>query len=375
MAEDGQSFEFGYLEFSEMLDLRNRDYPLDLQQQAAAHFSQLERCPDIYDEYPCVFFLRHDDEIASSVTTLPDTLSVNDKTYKWSWSGSLETKPQYRGKGLATRLILDLLRTLHDRDIIRGSAFSADATMHIYGNKIPATNIGCADRLLMVKSAKPVFDYHLNNELLAAVATSGYNSIARTIFPMLEKATGLPGTSIEVFEIPVEALLGQYRELFDNQYYDVPFHFNDTAEKLAWKMSIANATQVIYVVRSKSDGIPLSYFIAREIHVDQPLGGKYSDFELFTVMHYGFFRKQADAYQTLLHAILKVFNERSVDILELITSSTSFSRRLGRFLLRSVGKGMSFTSNYPPQIEKSLRANSLDDWHLTHYCGDGFSIT
>ena len=106
----------------------------------------------------------------------------------------------------------------------------------------------------------------------------------------------------------------------------------------------------------------------------EPVAVKYKDFTIMTLMDYGLFIDDETTYLSIIEKLFDLFWQSSAEVLEVISNSEALcavSRRKG--MLR-VGKGMSFKYSLPENWDIGDECNRLENWHLTHFCGDGFSF-
>ena len=89
-------------------------------------FENHGRNPDTREFTPCFFcLLTPDDEVACwNYGFAADTLTMRGTSYPWIWTADLHTLPEWRGKGLASRLIDEGTQYVQERGIGRGSVFS-----------------------------------------------------------------------------------------------------------------------------------------------------------------------------------------------------------------------------------------------------------
>ncbi len=168
--------------------------------------------------------------------------------------------------------------------------------------------------------------------------------------------------------------LGSNGVSFDQRHYDSPLHFNDSLTKLAWKMRGRPALR-LYLLRENETSRIVAYCIIKDRRLEESRYlGRYRGLRLMTMMDFGIFESDRDFYRILLNAVLHHFLESGGDVLDLISTSPpvhSAARRLG---MLKVGKGMTF--HYAPTSACAMpeAAKQIDNWHLTHFCSDGFTF-
>jgi len=327
--------------------------------------------------YPCFFYLTDaEGNIAAYTRAFPDELLAHEKRYPWTWTGDLYTDPKFRGRGVATELQRRSTAWLHERAIGRGSVFSIDTTLHIY-QKIGSTVVGFAPRFLTLKSARPLLAAHLSagwalplgrltQPLVSAVARAKW-TVTRTL-----QRTNRP--LLRCVDWTSELASGSEFPLVKSQ---LPFQFDERREQLAWKTRLANANRTnqcsLYLLVDEHD-VPQAFLVARLKQQKTPLAGKYQDFELFTLMHYGLFRNDQTLYASIVDWMMKLFWQSSAEVLEVIANEPPLVEQLQLAGLLRVGRGMSFTVALPSIWGEPPGWNQLANWPLTHFRGDAFSF-
>lgn len=328
-------------------------------------------------DYPCFFYLTDAEEnVAAYTRAFPDELLAHEKRYPWAWTGDLFTEPEFRGRGVATELQRRSTAWLHEHGIGRGSVFSVDTTLHIY-EKIGATVVGFASRYLMLKTARPLLAAHLPAPWarpLGRLTQPLVSAAARAKWTWTRTMHGGRRPQLRCLEWTSEMLSDiespQVKSL-------LPFRFDERREQLIWKLRLANANRAnrcsFYWLVDVHD-VPQAFFVTRRKQQKTPLAGKYQDFELFTLMHYGLFRNDPALYAAIADWTLKLFWQSSAEVLEVITNQSPLAAELKRVGLLPVGRGMSFTIGLPTSWGELPSWNQLESWPLTHFRGDAFSF-
>lgn len=161
---------------------------------------------------------------------------------------------------------------------------------------------------------------------------------------------------------------------FDHRHYDSPFHFNDSLSKIAWKMC-GRTDLRLYLLTDSDTGRILAYCIIKDRCLNEyRYLGRYRGLRLMTMMDFGIFDSDRHLYRILLNAVLHHFLESGADILDLISTCPSIDAAARRLGMLKVGKGMTF--HYAPTSACPIpeEAEHITNWHLTHFCSDGFTF-
>jgi GNAT superfamily N-acetyltransferase len=327
----------------------------------------LTDCPDIFDDFPCFFYLSDGDRIVSSFGAIPDTLYSDGRTYRWAWAGSLFTDPVYRGRGIATYLVENMVTVLHQKDIAWGGVFSTPTAIKIY-KKLGFTIPGYANRYVILKRLKPLLNSHINNGLLVKACDRLYRGLVYLILPLINKPNKPPINlgMVERFKDDIHANLPK-------PYYHTKYHFNDSYSKLKWKLS-HNKDMDLYLIKSTQKEEYLCYFVIKNRRITSPIAERYSNFKLLTLMDYGVYNDDDNTYTILLNEAFNVFWKSDADVFEIISSSRGLNRAVRYKGMIRLGKGMSFKFCVPMNWNFDDTSKALDNWPLTHFCGDGFSF-
>jgi GNAT superfamily N-acetyltransferase len=332
-------------------------------------FHHLIKDPDIYENFPVFFYLEHDQELVSYTFSLPDILFIGDQQYQWSWGGGLFSDPAYRGKGLATKLIDNMVNYLHSKNIGRGGVFSTPAAIHIY-EKLGYTVLGYANRFVFLKSCKPILKKYLKIEVFSEFCDSFFRPISKLIL-YLHRDKEIERE--EEFELTHITNLDRFTNIGGhNLFYFSKFHFNDSFPKLIFKI-MRNSNLKLFIVVDKLHQQPLLYFVINNRYIHNPLGG-FSGFKLMTLMDFGFNKEKPICFKILTSKVFDLFSESDAEVLDIISSYEEFSQILKNKWMVKVGKGMSFKYTVPSSWELSDDAKSIESWHLTHFSSDAYSF-
>lgn len=371
----GDAMKFDYVVFHE-IDKLESHHPLvhnlsPGDEHRPTHFRALSSCPDTNDDFPCYYYLHINDRIVSSFAALPDRLFVGGDIFRWAWAGALLTDAAFRGKGLGTLIIEEAVKVLRERNIAWGGVFSTPAALHVY-DKLDFTMPGFANRYLMLKSMRMIFDYHLKSRLLAFSADFIYRAAIRTFLALKNRAITLKGSNVRAVKIDVNNYSQSCKQP-PELHYHTKYHFNDSMPKLKWKV-MSSGFSTLYIMEDHSTSTPLCYFVLKKRPIEKPMLDKYKDFTLMTLMDFGMYHSDESIHDTLLRLVLNMFWKSDADVLEVISSSNLLNSSADRMGMKKVGRGMSYVYSAPPHWNIDSGADCPEKWPLTHYCGDAFSF-
>ena len=339
--------------------------------QKFTKFGNLRNCPDISDDFPFFFYWTDKDKIISSVDVLPDKVYMSGRTFRWAWAAALFTDPDYRGKGVATLLIKNMVRVLHDRNVAWGGVFSTPIAIKIY-QKLGFTFPGYASRYVLLKTVRPLLNYYLKSKIFVSILNIPYRMALRMVL-MLMKRPLRP----DKFNISVERIDFNHNDLSDKDlpplFYHTPYHFNDSIDKIKWKIG-EKRDIALYFIRRGSTKEYLCYFVLKNREIREPIAGKFANFRLMTLLDYGFYDDDINTYEALMSAVFSLFWHSEAEVLEVISSSKILTPVLKRNGMVKAGKGVSFKFSIPEHWKMDQTCTELSNWPLTRFVGNTFSF-
>ena len=334
-------------------------------------FDYLACCPDISNDFPCFFYLTDNDEIISGMGALPDKFYRNSEILRWAWCGAIFTNPEYRGKELAVLLVRNMAKVLHERNAAWAGISSNPPAMRVY-QKLKFTIPGYANRYLFPKTITPFLGYYIKNKILTSVLDVPYRMALRIMLTLIGRPLHPDKLEIAVKRVDIDN-----EDLADNKRppvcYHTPYHFNDNFDKIKWKIN-KNKDIHLYLIMNKNTNEHLCYFILKNRKNERAFAGKVFNFKLMTLMDYGVYNKDINAYEALMCAVLSLFWKSDADVLEVISSSSIFNKILKRNGIFKFWNGMSFKFCAPPDWNLDQEGAELSNWPITHFCGDAFSF-
>jgi GNAT superfamily N-acetyltransferase len=361
--------EFKYITYGQV-DQLDSLHPLYHKYIPNEKYERLIDCPDISDDFPWFFYIADDERIYSHLSAIPDVLHAEGKTYRWAWTGDLVTDPKFRGRGLAKRVVEETIKILHQRNFIAGGGFATEVTIHIY-KKLGFALPGYVSRHLFLKSLRPVLEYHIKPKTIRSIADMLYRVLIFLARPFLRPSIWPRRQRVALTRLNTGDGTATDLEL-PGPRYQTRFHFNDSIAKVLWKIGWTRHDTRLYLMAAEKTKEPLGYFVLREKQVREPILGKYSNFNLMTLMDYGFFKNDETLYRALIDRLSHLFWKSSAHVLEIVSSSdilNGYARRIG---MKKVGKGVPFLILSPPDCDLGDHREAIENWHLTHYSGEGF---
>jgi hypothetical protein len=329
--------------------------------------------PGANRETPVFFYLEHEGQVCSYFRTIPDEITVDGRTYPWAWSGDNFTYPDFRNRGLSTKLHGQATAYLHHYGIGRASVYSTDITLHVF-KKLRFTLLGFAERYLLLRSASPLLDAHIASAPARRILNTISKPFAGTAISslklwnrMLQGSTKC--TSSE--ELPAETLKGLLSRIASSRY----IHFGMDATVLQMKLEIARQTgeMSLWLIQDAKSDECLAYMVVRERVQEKVLAERYRGFRLMTLMDFGFVVGDRPAAAGIVGHLIHHFLTSNCDVLQIISNSALVNRSALRRGMRKVGRGMSFTFCAPKDWNLPSQCDRLENWHLTNFCGDAFT--
>jgi len=358
--------EFNYVTYDQLNDLEY-SHPLvtSLFDKDTFHFYTSN--PDKTPDFPLLFYIKENGKVVSYIRVIPDkVIDKNGNIHQWAWTGGLKTDPQFRGKGYATELVRQTLKVLCEKQLPRGSVYSAPETLHIY-SKVGGVVAGFVRRYLLLKTIRPVLGRYIGCGYLLQLVDSVYRYTYLSLVSLVLRI----GPSYKDFEI-ITLSQNDLKDFNQMIKHNNICSFNSGIEKLLWKISMAKNRQELFFVSDEGRNI-IGYFVIRRKSNSVDSNKKYSNYNLMTLMDYGCYIDDMNFFTNILfHKVLFMFLKSESDVLEIIASSTTMISSAKKHLFIKAGRGMSFTFSMLPRgdIEYDL---APDGWLFTSFCGDAFT--
>ncbi len=368
-----EDFKFGFVTFGE-IDKAAETHPAVYRSFVTedgdfTEFEPFRGNPDIYEEFPFFFYIAHEDRVVCNRFAIPDVLITDRGKHPWSWGGGFFTVPEYRGKGLGTKLIDNMVRVLHGKGIGSGMVFSTPVSVHIY-RKLGYSFMGYADRFVFLRSCAPLLRKYIDCSGVIKFADTLFRPFPRALVSILSSLG--PGRNKDLSRHRIDKAEVESTMEGLNIHHGSRFRFNDSGAKLAFKLSRAGNSQ-FFIMEDKKENRPAAYFILKNRVLTQPLGG-YSGFRMMSLMDYGFFSQNPLSPKLLVREVFDSFMKSDAEVLDIVSSHPGLSSAAGRMGMINIGKGMSFTFTFPDSWNLNTENSGLEDWQLSHFSGDGYSF-
>jgi GNAT superfamily N-acetyltransferase len=367
-------YVFGYVEYKDIASTDVKD-PFLVEVQRMCNLQGLNSCPDIYNSFPCFFYIRDENwRIISSHKVFPDKVYFCGKTHLWAWPGDTFTEETFRGRGFGKLLVDESTKVLHRKNIGRGMVFSNMTTLGIY-TKLDYNLPGYVGRFLMVKSFKPIIEAYVKSQNLKAIigklstfVVYVYKWYCYMIMKRFRKSFS------KALYLDVKLInSGQYKVNNRSQIC-----FNNSFEKIAWKIEVASGSGGVkletFFVFDGNNKHPIGYYIVRLRYQREPIAGIFKEFKLMTLMDYGLFNEEQFKYKIILKEVVQKFFFSDCDVLEVIDNSKLLKNERIKYGFLRGGKGMSFAFSVPNSWDTPLDFQNINFWNLTHFAGDAFSF-
>jgi len=320
----------------------------------------------VESDFPYLFYALDGAKVVGHFMSFPDTLYADGAPRKWAWNLGLFTDPEYRGRGIARKIVELQLAEFGRRDMIWGGVFSSHAAIRLYermGFGFP----GFAQRLCLMRNARPFLRAHVSNALAVAAGGLAANTLLAAHRLLKRGVRSFGGYRVQ----PID------REEFSalvnaSAVHPEAFYWGTDAR---WFTARSAENDVFCKVMRAGETNPCAFMIVRDRLVkDRSLSGRYSNFKMLSVEEFGQFEEAPDIAQALISGLLALFRDSDADIAEFVTSSPAIQASARRAGFVPFGAGMSFKFMAPPGHPLSDRALASANWHMTHYCGDGFGF-
>lgn len=316
-------------------------------------------------DFPYLFYCLDGRRVAGHVMSFPDVLNFSGQLLPWAWSLGLFTDPDYRRQGIAQSLVESQVRAFAERGIVRGSSFSAPATLRIF-TRLEFSMPGFAPRMCLVRRTQPFLRQHIGHPAavrLGALAADTALSVWR-----LAATVAARDTAAEARPIGRE-----HFSAFVDGAAKVPHNQHYWGSDAQWFLARCGPHDTLYAVHRPRSQDPCAVLVVRDRHIrKRRLADRYSDFRMMSVMAMRALDSGPDLPRRLVGAVTGLFAQSSADIAEMVTSDAALVQAASRQGFRPLGQGMSFSFIAPADSPLHNLATSPSDWDLSHFCGDGF---
>lgn len=309
--------------------------------------------------FPFLFYAIEDGKVLGSRKAISDRAVVNGKEYPWAWCFDTIVDSSQQGRGIGSGLVKLQSEEFDRLGVISSAAFSAPAMMRIY-RKFGYRVLEPAPRMTLVRNAAPFVAKKIENRLIRSLASW----IGTTVLN-LESAIRGANRSVAPFTIAPITELEFSRHFLRADWAEQPNRWANSAD---WIVSrIQTGDELMKVTRCGSSN-PSAIFVLRERTPDA-VGLAAS--QRFSLVHFEILEDWACTADLLAAAVSRQMFARRCDVADIITSSPSLLAALRKRGYRKRGTGMTFVYKAPSAIEFD-GSDDIADWHLTHFCSDGF---
>jgi len=330
--------------------------------------------PGAVDDFPIFFYLSYKGMICAYMRLIPDQITVDGQTRQWAWTGDNYTDPQFRRRGLSTRLQQTATQHLHNLGIGRGSVYSTEITQRIF-NKLGFTNVGYAKRFLLLRDITPFLEARITKQPLRGIAIRVLNPLVRFAVGCARRRNK-KAIDRTICQQVTDFSDPQFQHLLESVIKRRSLHFGMQSDLLQRKFEVAKKTGTMsaWLILEKKTGASLAYMILRERFQDKPLSGKYRGFHLMSLVDCAMVSEDAKTAVALVANCLEIFFHSDCSVLEIVSNIKNVHDAALRRGLLPVGKGMSFNYSVPSDWQWSADRSQLEKWPLTGFCGDGFTF-
>lgn len=310
-------------------------------------------------DFPFIFYALEGKKIVGSRKAIPDSATINGKKYPWAWCFDTIVDSSQRGKGVGSRLVDRQVQEFDRLGIISGAAFSAPAMMRIY-DKLGYRVLDFTPRMVLVRSLRPFLSERLANGLLLQVVGTFANMF--TYLESVWRGSGRSNQDTKIKRLTVEELSQAFAKSSQ------PNAHNRWASSAEWILARLQPFEEIFEMSTGKSTWPSAIFILREREAssdNRPSGRRLS------LTHFEFLSEDSTKEDELSAVLSKELFRRNCDVADIITSSPKLLAALRKRGYRRRGTGMTFVYRIPSGIELTA-SEDIADWHLTHYCSDGF---
>ena len=330
--------------------------------------------PGADDNFPIFFYLSHGERICAYMRAIPDLLTIDGKDRQWAWTGDNYTYPQFRRRGLSTRLQQTATQYFHNLGIGRGSVNSTEITQRIF-KKLRFTQMGYAKRFLMLRTVAPLLEVKISRQTLR-------NIVAKVLNPIIGFASWCVRSrnKISLGHTACRRITDfsdqQFQELLERIASKQSLHFGIHIDYLRRKFEVAgkNGMMSAWLISEKKTGESLAYMILKERFQNKPLAEKYHGFQLMSLVDYALVSNDTGNSTALVSHCLELFFASNCSVLEIISNKKYLHRAAVCRGLVPVGKGMSFNYSVPASWQWGTEQSQLEKWPLTSFCGDVFKL-
>ena len=310
------------------------------------------------DDFPYLFYFIENGEIVGVRKAIPDLVSRGSETFPFAWCFDTYVNPEHHGKGIGTKLVAVQVEEFERRGDISAAAFSAPAMMRIY-EKLGYDVLGCVPKYARLRNTAPFLARKIPSKFVANLLAPVANAGLAIWLKLRSRADNL---NIDVKKISHESFCG----LSKHFQREIVLYWDSEPD---WTLCRLRQSDTMYSVHSKSSEMPSVVLVARlrdQLGKDAPLPIK-----RLTIVHFIVDENIADAYSHVAQAANFLLRQTQADVVDIVTSSPGLQKVLQSQGFSQRGEGMTYVFKAPTRLPLP-HAHQQSDWHLTHFCSDGF---
>jgi GNAT superfamily N-acetyltransferase len=312
--------------------------------------------PVEYDaDFPYLFYLIENEEILGSRRAMPDLLYKGGCQLPFAWCFDMHLTAESRGRGFGTRLMRATRNEFEGKGIISGGCFSAPSVIHIY-KKLGYKVLGFAPKYALVRNSKPF----LAEKITSAFASRILGSAVNVGLAMRSAIIGRSKAGVTVERLNPDS----WGRMAGNEHWDRSrWHWDEDPK---WCLSrLRESDEVLLVNHPRAGGCAMMVLRGPRS------GGGGGNANRLSLMHYRLHANCPEAAPALGEALEVVLRATGADVADAISSSPELGSALRKRGFVRRGEGMTFVYHAPGPVGLDDAA-TLSDWHLTHFCSDGF---
>lgn len=309
--------------------------------------------------FPFIFYVLDGKNIVGSRRAIPDKAVINGEEFDWAWCFDTYVSKSHHGKGIGSKLVSMQVEKFKQLNTISGAAFSAPAMMRIY-EKLGYTILKNSPRMTLVRNAKPFLAKKIPFEPALSIAGKAGSMVfaVEQFFRNTTKAHSrfqLKPIGRKPFEQVFDAL----------QETSIVNHWDRSA---SWVLARLRKGDEIVSVLDNQTNTSQALLVLRERTSQQNEG---AEARRLSVVYFLATRSNRLVAQAIAASLAQLLEEKKLDVADIITSCPIIIDECKRKSYRPRGVGMTFAFKAPPHINIHSYTN-IEQWHLTHFCSDGF---
>ena len=305
------------------------------------------------DEFPYLFYFIDGDQILGSRKAIPDTVERGGNVYPFAWCFDTYVNPEHHGKGIGTKLVAQQVKEFDARGQLSGAAFSAPAMMRIY-EKLGYEVLGFGPRLAAVRKTRPFLQERIGTAASVIAPFANFALAAKAW-----RKRSLSSGDYTLTRIASDDVINAIAEV---QNSSKVYHWDSSAEWIASRLKKDDKVYLLDIAGSQTSAI-----LVTRIREQESVVGKAS-LKRLTLMHY---RCPPQAFDLSARALIKLSRKENADVADIVTSDPGMIATFEKHGFSQRSDGMTFVYKLPPGMVLPEAAD-LSDWHLTHFCSDGF---